>query len=138
MKNKYLSNNNIVVKSSSHFESCSASICFETIYADGVSDVIWYPGELLCLRNGLSAATGYVLKRQRRINKLVTKGKFKNVDRAFTFEILSKIKSVTVSTKGLNPERPIQLTRFKETTSGHLSTGANAGTFGRSFHGGLQ
>jgi hypothetical protein len=97
---------------SAHWSHCSAPICFESIEQDGLLDVIWYPGELLCLKNDLPAPTKYVQKVQRRINKLVTKGKFKNVDRAFTFEMLSKIKNVTVSTKGLNPERPIELKRF--------------------------
>ena len=96
----------------SHWENCLAPICFESIEQDGQSDVIWFLGEPLCLKNDLSAPTKYVQKVQRRINKLMLKGRFKYPDRAFTFEMLSKIKKVTVATKGLNPERPIELKRF--------------------------
>lgn len=115
--NLFLTHNSRFVKSSRHFEACSAPICFGTIEQDGVDDVLWYPSELLCLKNDLPAPQKYVQRVQRKINKLVTKGKFKNVDRAFTFSMLSKIKNVTTATKGLNPERPLELKRFEPTSS---------------------
>lgn len=104
------------VKFSRHFENCSAPICFEVYGKDGHNPV-WYPQELICLvKHSLSPAQKHVKKVQLRINRLALKGKFRFIDRAFTFEMLSKIKNVTIATKGLNPEHPLELKRFQQST----------------------
>lgn len=92
-----------------HFEYCEAPICVADTTKGWQSSVIWYPGEGVCLKNPLSTAQ----KAQKKINRILLKGKLKHPDRAFTYSMLSRLKIVRPEIKGLNPEAPIKLKRFK-------------------------
>lgn len=79
-----------------HAEECPAPICKDDNNPNYMKDVLWYPGEGIC---GKSPMTKWQ-RNQRRINKLVAKGTFKNLDSYFTADSLLKIGRVTSSTKG--------------------------------------
>ncbi len=78
-----------------HHLNCSAPICAGDPEKNWQKTVLWYPGEPVC-----SIKATKWQKNQRRINKLVLKGGFKNMDRYFTADSLSKIGRVTNATKG--------------------------------------
>lgn len=80
---------------SNHELLCQAPICAGDTNKDFKKEVLWYPGESVCNLKGQKWQ-----KNQRRINKLVLKGGFKNMDRYFTADSLSKIGRVTNATKG--------------------------------------
>ena len=94
-----------------HWEHCNAPICTDDRTDGWQEHVIWYPGEGVCLRNPLSTAQ----KAQKKINRIVAKGKFKQIDRAFTYAMLSRLPIVRAGLKGLNPEKPTFLKRFYQT-----------------------
>ena len=85
----------------SHAARCQAPICKASIQEDGVEDIIWYPGEDVCVLNPLSRAQ----KAQKKINRYLNKRELKYPDRAFTFKILSEIQRVRSEIKGLGPNR---------------------------------
>lgn len=95
-----------------HWEHCNAPICVGDQTEDWQSNVIWYPGEAVCLRNPLSTAQ----KAQKKINRMVAKGRFKHIDRAFTYAMLSSLPVIRTGLKGLNPEKPTLLKRFNQTS----------------------
>ena len=78
-----------------HYEVCSAPICVEDPTLGWKSCVKWFPGEDIC-----SKGRSQMQINQRKINKLVSKGKFKFLDAMFTGDILSKITRVSAGTGG--------------------------------------
>ena len=63
-----------------HSELCNAAICNDDSDPNYKNEVIWYPGEEVCKRGPLQKFQ----KKQKDINKCVSKGKFKNVDVPYT------------------------------------------------------
>lgn len=63
-----------------HYLRCEAPICNDDPNLNYKMKVIWYAGEKICLRGPYKKFQ----KKQREINKLVAKGKFKNVDVPYT------------------------------------------------------
>ena len=97
------------MKNYRHWEYCDAPICTDDITSGWQDHVIWYPGEDVCMRTSLSSAQ----KAQRKINRMVAKGRFKHLERAFTYAMLSNLNIVRFGLKGKNPENPIFLKRFQ-------------------------
>ena len=79
-----------------HADNCEAPICAADINPNFKKEVVWYPAEAVC-----SIKAQKFQKNQRRINKLVTNGIFKHMDRYFTAASLERISRVTKSTKGV-------------------------------------
>ena len=84
-----------------HYLVCEGSICAGDPTPNWEKNVIWYPGEPICGKRPFK----HFQKIQSRINRLVTKGKFKHIHRYFTAYMLSKMKKVMDGTKGRNPEK---------------------------------
>ena len=85
---------------SQHYEICEAPICAGDLNPDYKKEVLWYPGEAVC---GLKATK--FQRMQRKINKKVAKGTFKNTGLYFTAEMLEKLSKVMNGTKGKNPDK---------------------------------
>ena len=79
--------------------TCPGSICVGDDTPGWQKNVIWYPGEPVCVKKPFS----HVQKIQNRINKLVKKGIFKFTKRYWTFEMLNKKYAVMTASKGGNP-----------------------------------
>ena len=94
-----------------HREHCDAPICTDDRINGWQEHVIWYPGELVCMRKPYTSAQ----KAQNKVNRMVAKGRFKYMDRAFTYQMLSNLPTVRAGLKGLNPENPVFLKRFNQT-----------------------
>jgi hypothetical protein len=94
-----------------HWEHCEAPICTDDRTNGWQDNVVWYPSELVCMRKPYTSAQ----KAQNKVNRMVLKGRFKYVDRAFTYQMLSNLPTVRAGLKGLNPEKPTLLKRFKQT-----------------------
>lgn len=58
--------------------------------------VVWYPGEPICTKTPIQKFQ----KMQKRINKMVQDGTFKNIEYGFTANLLNSIGRLTSSTKG--------------------------------------
>lgn len=59
-----------------HELKCEAPICMDC----KDETTIWYPSEKICSKSPMSS----IQKKQKRINEAVKKGKFKNIDMAYT------------------------------------------------------
>lgn len=90
-----------------HFELCQANLCAEedahTDNPNWRDDLPWYSGEAVC---GKKPSTKWQ-KRQAKINRFLEKGLFKYPDFFFTVETLSKIKHLSKSIKGKNPDMEV-------------------------------
>ncbi|MDO8659600.1 MAG: hypothetical protein Q7K54_03275 [Candidatus Parcubacteria bacterium] len=63
-----------------HYLICNAPICQDDPNPNYKDEVIWRPGEKVCLKGPYQAFQ----KKQIEINKLVAVGKFKNMDIPYT------------------------------------------------------
>lgn len=63
-----------------HHLNCLAPICQEDTNPNYKNEVLWYPGETVCKKGPYQK---FQLK-QNEINRLVKKGKFKDIDKAYT------------------------------------------------------
>lgn len=79
----------------SHSLQCEAPICLGDTNSEWKTTVIWLPGEEVCRLKSTK-----ISQNQRKINKLVTQGVFKNMDAYFTAHNLEKIDRITSSTRG--------------------------------------
>lgn len=68
------------MKINKHFENCSAPLCEK---CDN-GDAIWYAGEEICSCTPMSD----VQKKQKRINKEFLTGRYKDVDKPYTYLFL--------------------------------------------------
>jgi len=78
-----------------HQDNCIAPICAADTNSDFKKQVLWYPGEAVCMMKAEKFQ-----KVQRKINKIVSMGTFKHPDRYFTASALESVGRVTSSTKG--------------------------------------
>lgn len=67
-----------------HFDYCSAPLCVDDKNPNYKKEVIWYPGELICLKKPYQKFQRVQIE----INDLVNKGRFKNIDKPYTAEDL--------------------------------------------------
>ena len=63
-----------------HHLTCPAPICQDDPNLNFKSEVVWRPGESVCKKTPYQKFQ----KKQMEINRLVKKGKFKNMDYAYT------------------------------------------------------
>ena len=63
-----------------HHLNCEAPICAGDPNPNFKIEVVWYPGERICKRKPFQRFQ----RRQVEINKLVAKGKFKNLETPYT------------------------------------------------------
>lgn len=89
------------------WENCPGAICEADPTPNWKDHVLWYPGEFICSRTPLSHAQ----KVQKRLNKLLAKGKLKNPYSCYTWKMLNARRAVTPATKGLNPNENIKTGR---------------------------
>lgn len=68
----------------SHHLLCEAPICQGDPNCNYKKEVVWIPGEIVCKRSPYQKFQ----KKQIEINKLVKKGKFKNIDKPYAAEDL--------------------------------------------------
>ena len=71
---------------SRHFDNCQAPICALDKNPNFKKEVIWYPGEIVCKYKPLQKFQ----KKQNNINNLLTIGKFRFKDTAYTVIRLEK------------------------------------------------
>jgi hypothetical protein len=83
------------------YKTCPGSICLNDPTPGWTENILWYPGEPVCTREHLTK----LQKRQRKINKWLKMGVFKNPNRYFTAELLLKNCRICKGTKGMNPEK---------------------------------
>lgn len=63
-----------------HYKTCEAAICQCDPNPNNKNEVIWRPGEGVCMKSPFEKFQ----KKQIEINKLVKKGTFKNMDEGYT------------------------------------------------------
>ncbi len=63
-----------------HYQSCETPICQGDPNPCYKNEVLWYPGEKVCLKSPYRKFQ----RKQLDINKWVAKGKFKNMDTPYT------------------------------------------------------
>ncbi len=78
-----------------HSLSCGAPICSED-----EGDYVWYAGEPICPKGRTKIQIN-----QRKINKLILKGAFRNVDAFFTARELAQLQRITGALKSRIPPK---------------------------------
>lgn len=67
-----------------HYLICEAPICNDDRNQNYKKEIIWYPGEKICMRKPYEKFQRVQIE----INDLVRKGKFRNIDKPYTAEDL--------------------------------------------------
>lgn len=63
-----------------HYLTCPAAVCQKDENSNWKNEILWFPGEAICKK----APYQQFQKKQAQINKLVSKGKFRNIDIPYT------------------------------------------------------
>jgi len=82
-----------------HWQRCEAPICAGDPNSNFPKEVIWYPGEAVCVK---SPSTHWQ-RVQRRLNRLLRKSLLKHLWTYYTVEMLEKRQLVRLGTRGRNP-----------------------------------